>query len=265
METMIATRELNTPLIRTGNLEVRIARNFAEIDAAMRLRFEVFNLEMQEGLQSSYDRGYDTDCYDSYCDHLIVRDLDSDKVVGTYRLLLRSKAEANIGFYSENEFDIGNLMRIPGELLELGRSCIAASHRSFATISLLWGAISEYAIAHQVNFMFGCASLHASDAVEVMQIYSHLSRNHLAPTQYRVHPLPSCRIPISDDHPIEIDSRKVSKKVPTILKGYLRAGAMICGRPAYDAEFGTADLPVLHDMSRMTARYKNHYAPGVRN
>src|SRR5215468_8016950 len=116
----------NAPLIRAGNLEVKLATNLTELDAAMRLRFEVFNLELQEGLVSSYDRGYDTDAYDAYCDHLIVKDLAGGKVVGTYRLLRGAQARRHIGFYSENEFDLGNLKRMPGELLELGRSCIAS-------------------------------------------------------------------------------------------------------------------------------------------
>ena len=262
---MIATQKLNAPLIRAGNLEVRTATNFAEIDAAMRLRYEVFNLELEEGLESSYERGYDTDAYDAYCDHLIVIDMNSNSIVGTYRLLRRSIADRNIGFYSDNEFDLSNLRKIPGELLELGRSCIAASHRSFATISLLWAAICEYAITHNANYMFGCASLHVSDIEEVQQIYTYLKANYQAPSQYYVHPLQSCSMPVNDDSPVDMDPRIVSKKIPTILKGYLRAGAKICGRPAYDAEFGTADLLVLHELSRMTARYKQHYITGARN
>src|SRR5262245_43578840 len=119
----------DSPSIRAGNLEVKLVSNLTELDAAMRLRFEVFNLELQEGLVSSYDRGYDTDAYDAYCDHLIVKDLSSDEVVGTYRLLRGSQAERHIGFYSENEFDLSNLKRLGEEMLELGRSCIAATHR----------------------------------------------------------------------------------------------------------------------------------------
>lgn len=263
---MIATKTIDEAIsVRAGSLEARAARNFAEIDAAMKLRFEVFNLELNEGLSGSYERGYDTDAYDAYCDHLIVEDTETGRVVGTYRLLLRSRADRNIGFYSENEFDISNLKSIPGEILELGRSCIAASHRSFATISLLWAAISKYAAAHGVNYMFGCASLHSSDRDEVRRVYSHLSRNHMAPERFRVHPLDSCRMEMGGEVSEESDIRDGMRKTPAILKGYLRAGAVICGPPAYDAEFGTADLLVLHEMSGMTSRYRNHYAAGSRN
>lgn len=251
--------------LRAGQLEVKLATTLLELDAALQLRFAVFNLELREGLRASYERGYDTDAYDAYCDHLIVKDVTLGQVVGTYRLLRCSRARRNIGFYSENEFDLSNLQRLPGELLELGRSCIAHTHRSFATINLLWSAIVQYAAAHGVSHMFGCASLHVAAVAEVEQIYSYLRQNHFAPEQYRVHPLRACRMPINDDGNEEFDERQVTRRLSPILRGYLRTGALICGPPAYDAEFGTADVLVLLEMERMAGRYRQHYAAEARN
>ena len=249
--------------IRTGKLEVRLAMTLAELDAAMRLRFEVFNLELQQGLLSSYERGYDTDAYDAYCDHLIVKDLQLDEVVGTYRLLRQTRADENIGFYSENEFDLRTLRQTAkeegGELLELGRSCIAETHRSFATISLLWNAITRYAIERNVTHLFGCGSLHLSDPAEVQQVYSYLRTNHYAPEKYRAHPLEGCRMVWHPGFESQVDSRVVMKKLSPILKGYLRTGAVICGAPAYDEAFGTADVLVLVEMEKLTGRYRQHY------
>src|SRR5215475_1928117 len=259
---MTIIQQQNSPSIRAGNLEVRLASNLTELDAAMRLRFEVFNLELQEGLVSSYDRGYDTDAYDAYCDHLIVKDMTSDEVVGTYRLLRGSQAERHIGFYSENEFDLSNLKRLRGEMLELGRSCIAASHRSFATLNLLWSAIVKYASDRGLSHLFGCASLHVSEASEVQPVYSYLRANHFAPEKYRVHPVESCRMMISEDAGDGSNSRAALSKLSPILKGYLRAGAMVCGAPAYDAEFGTADVLVILEMEKMAGRYKQRYIAG---
>jgi putative hemolysin len=258
--TMIRTSD--SPLIRTSTLEVKLATTFAEIDRAMRLRFEVFNLELQEGLRSSYDKGFDSDPYDTYCDHLIVKDLSTEKVVGTYRLLRKSRAEKHIGFYSENEFDLSNLKRLPGDLLELGRSCIAATHRTFATINLLWSAIGQYAFEKKISHMFGCASLHCSEIEEVQPIYSYLRAHHFAPEKYRVWPRASCRMEIRDeaaDKEDKVGVREVMRKIPPIMRGYLRTGAVVCGPPAYDVEFGTADVFVLLEMEKMAGRYKQHY------
>lgn len=257
----IQTQQIHS--IRAGKLEVRLATTMAELDAAMRLRFEVFNLELQEGLHSSYERGYDTDAYDAYCDHLIVKDLERDEVVGTYRLLPQSRADRNIGFYSENEFDLGNLKQTAslcgGKLLELGRSCIAESHRSFATINLLWAAIVKYAVKRRINYLFGCGSLHIADACEVEQVYSYLRANHFAPEEYRVYPLSHCRMPIDVETSEPVEPREAMKKLSPILKGYLRTGALICGAPAYDEEFGTADVMVLVQLEKLSNRYKQHW------
>lgn len=261
----IQTQEVHP--IRTGKLEVRRAKTMTELDAAMRLRFEVFNLELQGGLHSSYEGGFDMDAYDAYCEHLIVKDLELDEVVGTYRLLRQEMADKSIGFYSENEFDLTNLKSSVkvngGKLLELGRSCIAESHRSFATINLLWSAIVRYAVERQVTHLFGCGSLHISDAIEVQQVYSYLRASHFSQEEYRVYPLAGCRISVSDDINIStrqpIDSRAAIKKLSPILKGYLRMGAVICGAPAFDAEFGTADVLVLVEMAKIADRYRQHY------
>lgn len=263
-QTMLATIQTQQiQPIRAGKLEVRQAMTLTELDAAMRLRFEVFNLELREGLQSSYERGYDTDAYDAYCDHLIVKDLELDEVVGTYRLLRQAQAERNIGFYSENEFDLSNLKHAAkisgGELLELGRSCIAGSHRSFATINLLWGAIARYAAERNISYLFGCGSLHVSDNEDVRQIYSYLRANHFAPEKYRVHPLEHCYMRLEPETGVTVEPRILQRKLSPILKGYLRTGALICGAPAYDAEFRTADVLVLVEMEKLADRYKQHY------
>lgn len=259
---LTSTLSPSSPLIGTEKLEVRLANSFEELDAAMKLRFQVFNLELQEGLLSSYDRGYDTDAYDAWCDHLIVRDLELNQVVGTYRLLRQSQAERQIGFYSENEFDLGRLKETAreagGDLLELGRSCIAATHRSFATINLLWGGIAQYALRNRISLMFGCGSLHYSDPEDVEPIYAYLRANYLAPEKYRVTPLPSCRMTLPE-RAAPAEAKSIQRKLSPILRGYLRTGALICGEPAYDREFGTADVLVLLEMDRLTERYKQQY------
>lgn len=246
--------------LRTGALEVRLATTFAELEAALRLRFEVFNLELREGLAASYERGFDRDAYDAWCDHLIVRDLTSGAVVGAYRLLRGSVAAQQLGFYSENEFDLENLKRLPGEALELGRSCVAQSHRSFATINLLWRAIVQYAEHYNVRYLFGCASLHCAAAAEVQPLYAYLERYHAAAAAYRVTPLEHCRLPLLENRAANGDERAVRRRLPPLLKGYLRTGAQVCGAPAFDAEFGTADVLMLMQMEQLTARYQQHYS-----
>jgi putative hemolysin len=157
-----------------GKLQIKISRDADEIQEAQRLRFEVFNLEMKKGLKKSHQRGLDVDEYDPFCEHLIVRELRSKRVVGTYRLLLGSEARKHLGFYSEREFDLEKIKSLPGELLELGRSCAHKDYRDKALIPTMWEAIADYVKRHRVRYLFGCASLYTTQPREVSDFYSLL-------------------------------------------------------------------------------------------
>jgi putative hemolysin len=238
-----------------AGLEIKITTDQSEIREAQRLRFQVFNLEMNKGLKASYERGLDVDAFDPFCDHLIVRDAPSNEVVGTYRLLLGSQARKHIGFYSEGEFDLGKIKQLDGELLELGRSCARKDFRDRALIPLMWETIAQYVSAHRVRYLFGCGSLYTTDPQEVSESFSLLKRKYYADESLRVAPLARCRFEsIDDDVPIA-DEQALFVKLPSLIKGYLRLGAVVCGPPALDREFGTADFLLLLDMRNLSADY----------
>lgn len=241
------------------NFLVKVAETRDEVEAALRLRFEVFNIEMKEGLDSSWETGMDQDHYDDHADHLIVIDKNSNRVVGTYRLLIKSRAIGNGGFYSEGEFDLRNLKKLPDEVLEMGRSCVHKDYRSNGVINLLWAGIAKYLKLSNAKYMFGCGSLHTHDVTEVSQIYSYLKSKYYADEKFRVYPVEKCLVPgLRDDMPVD-DSREITRKIPPLIKGYFRTGALICGEPALDAEFGTTDLLILLPTDQITKRYQEHF------
>lgn len=248
------------------DFEIKISTDRDDIEQAQRLRFEVFNLEMQKGLRSSYQRGLDADDFDPVCDHLIVRDITNGLVVGTYRLLLGSDARRQFGFYSEREFDLEKIKRLDGRLLEMGRTCVHKDYRDKALLLHMWDAIAEYVKAHEVRYLFGCASLYTSEPKEVNESFSLLKDKHYAPDELRVRPLPDKAFPGLDEE-IEIrDEQKVISRLPSLINGYLRAGALLCGPPALDLEFGTTDLFLLLDVQKMSSEYLRRFGfvgPGV--
>jgi len=245
--------------LKFNNFLVKIADTGAEIDAALRLRFNVFNQEMNEGLSASWETGMDRDHYDNHADHLIVMDQSNQQIVGTYRILAKSRALGNGGFYSEGEFDLSRLKQLPVEMLEMGRSCVHRDYRSGNVIQYLWAGIAKYMLLSRAKFLFGCGSLHTQDVREVSQIFSYLKSKYFAEEKYRVFPHPQNMVPgLRDDLTIE-NPREVKKKIPSLLKGYFRAGALICGEPARDPEFGTTDFFILLPTEKMTRRYQNHY------
>ncbi len=235
--------------------DVKIATDASEIEEAQRLRFQVFNLELNKGLKASYERGLDVDEFDAYCDHLIVRDLKSGHVVGTYRLLRGAQARRHIGFYSEKEFDLSRIKELDGELMELGRSCARKDYRDRSLLPLMWEAIAEQVRLHRVRYLFGCGSLYTTDTLEVGAIFSLLKSRYYAPEMFRVDPAPNCRfVGVLPDSAID-DDQALFQKLPSLIKGYLRIGAVVCGPPALDREFGTADFFLLLDFGSLKEEY----------
>ena len=212
----------------------RIAATAAERMAAPALRFEVFNLELNEGLVQSYDSGLDVDPFDAVCDHLIVEDTADGAVVGTYRLQSGLRAQGALGYYSQREFDFTPFEAERSRILELGRACIALPHRNFAVLNLLWKGIAIYAREQGARFLIGCSSLTSQDAAEGAAAYVHLQR-HLAPPAWRTQPLPLFTCPLQPVAPIP-------PRIPRLLSAYLALGAGICGAPAIDREFRTIDF-----------------------
>ena len=212
----------------------RLAATADDLRAAQALRFEVFNLELDEGLVQSYDTGRDEDPFDAQCDHLLVEDAELGTVLGTYRLQTGRRAAAGLGYYSEREFDFAPLEAMRGQILELGRACIHREHRNFAVINLLWKGIAAYAQAHGARYLVGCSSLTSQDAREGAAAYRQLSR-HLAPPAWRTRPTPAfdCTQDPGDTPP---------PRIPRLLSAYLALGAGICGPPALDREFRTIDF-----------------------
>ena len=245
--------------ITTERYTVKIAETLSEIQQALQLRYEVFNLEMNEGLSSSHELGFDSDIYDTFCDHLLVIENASQNVVGTYRLLRQDKAEAHIGFYSEGEFDLSQFKLLSGNSLEVGRSCVAKEHRSSAVINLLWNGISAYLHIYKISRLFGCVSLHTKNMNEVAMITEYIRTNYFAPTLFRVQPLVHTQMQLPYCDPLAYQQFDSFRSMPPLMKGYFRLGAMVCGEPAYDKEFGTIDFFIVVERERITERYRTHY------
>jgi len=231
---------------------VRLAQNTEEVRRAQRLRFEVFNLELNEGLVESHFTGLDIDLFDNVCDHLIVEHVATDEIVGTYRLQTGARAAANIGYYSEREFDFTPYETLRGEMIELGRACVHADHRNFNLLHLLWRGIAIYAIERKARFLVGCSSLTSQDPREGAAMYQLLRGKHLARPKWRTVPHPALRV--------DVDLVSAScTPPPKLMRAYLSIGAKICGPPAMDREFGTIDFLTLLDLHALPAIVRAHF------
>jgi putative hemolysin len=270
------SRRLKEPQRKSGDsrqLEVRLAATPDEIDAAQALRYRVFFEEMgaKPSVEATRSRR-DRDRFDDYCDHLLVidraRGIGRNAVVGTYRLLRRSVAARNDGFYTETEFDIAPLLAVEGELLELGRSCVEAAYRTRPTMQLLWRGVGEYSFKHRIKLMFGCASLPGTDIKALAPALSYLHHYHLAPPSLRARALPNRYVAMNVLGPDEIDAASVGARLaeretisalPPLIKGYLRVGALIGDGAVIDYDFNTTDVCIIVVTDHITDRYFHHY------
>lgn len=247
-------RTLEVPKARaTGvaTLAMSFARSAAEVLEAQRLRYKVFAEEMGARVPGA-EHGIDCDLFDTYCEHLLVRDTGSGEVVGTYRLLPGQKARGLGSFYADGEFDMTRIRHLRDATIEIGRSCVHPDYRTGATIGMLWSGLTEFASRHDYRYLIGCASLSMADGGgAAASIYRRLACSHLSPAEYRA--FPRCELPLA-----ALD-RDVDAAPPALVKGYLRVGAWICGAPAWDPDFNTADLLMLLPLSRMNPRYARHF------
>lgn len=256
METVsdnLQTSSYASSLVLTrGAYRLRLAECREDLETAFRLRFLVFNLDLNEGLESAYETGQDTDEFDKTCDHLIVEHRPSRQVVGTYRLQTGRVAGSNLGYYSEREFDFSPYEPIRNSLVELGRASIHRDHRSFEVLTLLWCGIAIYALQRNARYLIGCSSLTSQCPQEGSDMYWRLKAFLVEPV-LRTTPRPRFAIPISVAIP---ETPPINP--PRLLRAYLSIGAQICGEPAMDREFKTIDFLTLLDLTKLrsSARFR---------
>ncbi|MFZ1084197.1 MAG: GNAT family N-acyltransferase [Terracidiphilus sp.] len=256
-----------------GRYRLRLAENVEDRDAACRLRFKVFNIELKEGLASSYQTGMDSDHFDLFCEHLLVEDkTESDparRVVGTYRMQSGLTAARNLGYYSEQEFNFASYEPLRPGILELGRASIDREHRTPEVLTLLWRGIAQYANEMGLRYLIGCSSLTSKDPAEGWHVYRQLESYRVSP-EFATEPTaayacsleqgsPQTQLPSpAENLPLQ-SPPAFEAKVPKLLKTYLAIGARICGPPAWDRDFGTIDFLTLLDLKLISPSARNRF------
>ena len=259
-----------------GRYRLRLAQSAEERVAACRLRFRVFNIEMGEGLESSYQTGLDTDQYDDVCEHLIVENKQEDnparRIVGTYRMQTGPNAARRHGYYSEQEFNLAPYEPLRAGVLELGRASIDREHRTPEVLTLLWRGIAQYATDMGLRYLIGCSSLTSRVPAEGWQLYRQLEHFRVPP-EFETTPTDRYACPVepqasdAQSSPCPSDSSAAPAgepanapvKVPKLLKTYLAIGARIAAPPAWDREFGTIDFLTLLDLKLLSPAARSRF------
>lgn len=234
-------------LAETSLFRVSLAIAPEDLIECQRLRYHVFNVELGEGLSSSDRSGLDIDPFDAFCDHLMVRDLESGKLVGTYRLQTGEVAHRNLGYYGNQLFDFSVYDSIRKQVLELGRACVHIDYRNIMVLHALWKGIAVYATRCESRYLFGCSSISSQDENYGAAMYEALKDKYQAPPCLRTVPQPghNCQ---STGTPVEVS------RPPRLFRAYLEISGRICGPPAIDREFKTIDFLTLVDLAKLPDR-----------
>jgi len=247
------------------NFTIKLADSQADLIAAQRLRYRVFVTELgATGPTVNHDTKTESDDFDQYYDHLLLIDrrrdpATLDHVVGVYRLLRGDVALAGPGFYSASEYDLSPLLAQGRKLLELGRSCVDSEIRGGVAMVLLWNALADYVIRHDIDVMFGVASFHGTDVTKIAQALSFLHYNHLAPPDSRVRVLTPYYQRLDLLEADQVDRATAMGQTPGLIKAYLRLGGAIGDGAYIDHDFNTTDVCLVMDTARMSQRHKQAY------
>ncbi|HMA65156.1 MAG: GNAT family N-acetyltransferase [Fibrobacterota bacterium] len=235
---------------------IKTVENHEELANALRLRYEVFYREL---LEKRRVYGFDFDRFDFKCDHLVIIDKKSNTFIGTYRLISSLFAKE---FYSETEFDISNILALPGVKLELGRACVHKDYRTGSSIALLWRGIMEYMKLTNTQYLFGCSSVKTTEMYEIALMHQVLARDFVAPANLVVYPKSKFKIRNFNELKAQVrdeDLLSVVEKIPPLIKSYLNMGAQICGEPALDKKFKCADFLTLFNTDTSVEKVHKKY------
>ncbi len=230
------------------SLMIDLARDEKTLEAVFRLRYDIFKEEMGCN-PSENDSGIDQDKYDAFCDHLVVIDRDTQQAVGTYRLLRHDVARANIGFYSENEFNLRDIYDKNLKFAEIGRACIKKAYRGQAIIALLWAGIGSFCDHYDIEYIGGCTTV-GTDPNVAQRIYQYAKDNdRLLDSSYSIGANPQNRTEGFDVNKT-VDTNGVKRELPPLLRAYFTMGAKLAPIPAYDPEFEVIDFFTLFNINR---------------
>lgn len=241
--------------VETPAYQLKTAQSMDDLIALFELRYQIFFGDSPEEVSGDE---LELDEFDSQCDHIMIRCKETDKVVGTYRILCSLN---NNRFYSQGEFNLDEFLELPDTKMELGRACIHHGHRNGHVIDLLWKGIAEYIKFSESKYMFGCSSIMETELERIKAITNYMKEEDLISDEFNIEPIGKYRIENLDDIEADpsLDPRTIKKQIPSLLRSYMNAGAKIYGNPALDKEFRCIDFLTIIDLENLNPMFKKRY------
>lgn len=214
----------------------RLADDERDVAAAQRLRHQAFRV----GRGLTKDEGADEDRHDAICDHILVEERRTGRLVCCFRVLpLASGAEIE-RTYSAQHYDLSRLKDYPAPMVEMGRFCVAPGVFDPNVIRCAWVAMTDYVDARGVELLFGCSSFEGTEAEAYLDVFALLSARHLAPKRWL--PRVKARQVIRFARLFRLrrpDLKQAVGRMPPLLRTYLAMGGWVSDHAVVDNELNT--------------------------
>ena len=211
-----------------GRYRASTAQSPAEVSAAQVLRARCFGL----------DRTRDEDEFDVRCHHILIHDLRDGALVCCFRMLPLTGTEI-AGSYSAQFYELSALAEYDGQMVEMGRFCIAPEARDPDILRVAWAAMTGYVDRHGVELLFGCSSFAGIETAEYLDAFAMLKARHLAPKRW----LPRVKAPDVFRFAARLrrkpDAKKAMLRMPPLLRTYLMMGGWVSDHAVVDRQMNT--------------------------
>lgn len=224
--------------------QLRTIQTTEELKAVLELRNRCFNAKI------------DKMPMDLQADHLIVEDLETKTLCGTYRL---THSDFCKNFECEEDFEIPALLEKNESKLELAWACIHPDYRNGVIVNLLWRGITEVIKIRPAKYIFGTTSIKGEPA-DIAKIQQGLQGKEL--------PFPALprrshvkRITPEEElnAPTPTSAKSWRRMLPGLLRAYLMAGALVCAQPSYDVDLNCYDFMTVIDIDQAADSLIHHY------
>ena len=221
-------------IIRVGRYRARYASSQIDVLAAQSLRYQCFNLSNKDEL--------DVDDFDALCQHILIENLETEKLICCYRILKFDSGKNISSSYSSQFYDLKVIENFTEPMIEVGRFCIDPEVNDPSIVLTAWAALAQIVDHNKTELLFGCSSFEGIEKEKYFDSFALLRDRYMAPDHWRPKIKAAQVFCYSKDLIYKVDKKKALLNMPPLLKTYLSMGAWVSDHAVVDLNMKTLHL-----------------------
>ena len=221
-------------IIRVGRYRARYASSQIHVLAAQSLRYQCFNLSNKDEL--------DVDDFDALCQHVLIENLETEKLICCYRILKFDSGKNISSSYSSQFYDLKVIENFTEPMIEVGRFCIDPEVNDPSVVLTAWAALAQIVDHNETELLFGCSSFEGIEKEKYFDSFALLRDRYMAPDHWRPKIKAAQVFCYSKDLIYKVDKKKALLNMPPLLKTYLSMGAWVSDHAVVDLNMKTLHL-----------------------